>query len=254
MLPNGFGIQRIYMTFFGFKTLVACGMRSGIFGTSVSTKYKLLQDKLVKHGVQSLSNCELLALFLDGTNASWKVEQKMELLMQSFGGLRGLFSAKANQLNKSASLKEWDATRIQILPELSRRHILEEVQRGPTLSTAPMVRRYVRQRMRDYNREVFMCIFLNARHQVIGVQELFVGSINGAHVYPREVVHKCLECNAVSVILVHNHPSGQPEPSDSDARITRRLNSVLAIMDIRLVDHLVVGESEVVSLNQRGLI
>jgi DNA repair protein RadC len=214
---------------------------------------RMLRNKFLKFGAHALSNAELLALFSGANNSLRETEYKMEALLERCGGLRMLLNMSMNQMHQHG-LKEDDIVRFKVFPELARRQLLEEIQRGPALLSAPAVRRYVRQCMRDYKREVFMCIFLNARHQVIEAEEIFIGSINGAHVYPREVMRKCLEHNAVSVILVHNHPSGKPEPSASDERITSRINSALAILDISVVDHLVVGENEVVSFSQRGLL
>lgn len=218
------------------------------------TQNILLQEKLFQYGVTSLADYELLDLLLNEPRLPKKTTSDIQSLLHKFDRLRGLFNAHTDQLHTHPKLNNQDIARIKVVPELIRRQLLEDIKRGPSLSTSSAVRRYVRQCMRDYDREVFMCIFLNARHQVIRVEELFVGSISGAHVYPREVARKCIQHNAVSVILVHNHPSGKPEPSASDERVTRRLSSVLTMLDINVVDHLVVGENEVVSFNQRGLI
>lgn len=213
-----------------------------------------LHDKMFGHGPSALSDAELLAVLLNGRNSSDTEVQNAQRLLQHFGDLRSIFSASTKTLINCPGLNKQCVARLRAMPELISRQLLEDMRQGPVLSTHSTIRRYVRLRLRDYKREIFMCIFLDARNRVLATEELFVGSLSGAHVYSREVLLACLRHHAVSVILVHNHPSGKPEPSSSDERVTRRLKSALRLVDISVVDHLVVGENAVVSFHERGLI
>ena len=133
--------------------------------------------------------------------------------------------------------------------------LLEEKHRpGEALTSPADTRRYLRLRLADYQNEVFGCVFLSNRHQVIEVAELFQGTIDGASVYPRVVVQKALECNAAALVLYHNHPSGIAEPSLADEAITRRLRDALALIDVRIIDHLVVTAGEAFSFADKGMI
>ncbi len=137
---------------------------------------------------------------------------------------------------------------------MARRHMQERLQRGDALTSPADTRRFLTARLRDYAHEVFACLFLDNRHRVIKFEELFRGTIDAASVYPREVVKQALACNAAAVILAHNHPSGVAEPSTADRSLTRRLMDALALVDVRLLDHFVVGDGEPVSFAERGLI
>jgi len=138
--------------------------------------------------------------------------------------------------------------------ELARRHMQAQLQREDVLENPGMTRRYLSSRLRHYRHEVFACLFLDNRHRVIAFEELFRGTIDGASVHPREVVRQALQHNAAAVILAHNHPSGVAEPSRADIQLTRRLVDALALVDIRVLDHLVIGDAESVSLAERGQI
>ena len=137
---------------------------------------------------------------------------------------------------------------------MSRRCLAEPLKRGMSLDGPTAVMELLRARLRDRPYEVFCCLFLDNRHRVIRLEELFRGTIDGASVHPREVVRQALACNAAAVILAHNHPSGVAEPSQADELITRRLRSALALVDIRILDHLVIGDGRAVSFAERGLL
>lgn len=126
--------------------------------------------------------------------------------------------------------------------------------RNQTLTSATATRDYLRLQLSERQQEVFCCLFLDNYHRLIEYQELFVGTIDGCSVYPREVVKSALKINAAAVIFAHNHPSGVAEPSVADERITERLKEALALIDIRVLDHLIVGDSSVVSFAERGLL
>ena len=143
---------------------------------------------------------------------------------------------------------------LQASLELSRRHYAEQMQTGPALANPRATREFLRARLRDRDHEVFCCLFLDNRHRVISFDEVFRGTIDGASVHPREVVKLALARNAAAVILAHNHPSGVAEPSQADELITGRLREALALVDIRVLDHIVVGDGACVSFAERGLL
>lgn len=144
--------------------------------------------------------------------------------------------------------------RVLTARELVKRWLAEELARGPALLNPAFVREYLRLLFAGEEREVFVVLFLDNRHRVLAVERMFFGTIDGANVHPREVVKRALKHNAAAVIFSHNHPSGVAEPSPADEMITRRLKEALLLIDIRVLDHLVVGESTVESFAERGLL
>ena len=165
-----------------------------------------------------------------------------------------LYGGSLVELFLSESLPLPVHRRLSASRELVRRWMLEELQYGPVLGDPQGVRDYLRVHFLDKEREVFVCLFLDNRHRLISAEEMFQGTINGASVHPREVVKRALQLNASGVILAHNHPSGVADPSQADELITRRLKEALALVDIRCLDHLIVGGTAVMSLAERGLL
>jgi DNA repair protein RadC len=165
-----------------------------------------------------------------------------------------LFRGSLVEMFLGEKLPEDVKARLTASRELVRRWMLEELQHGPVLGDPRGVRDYLRVHYAGVEREVFLCLFLDNRHRLISAEEMFKGTIDGASVHPREVVKRALQVNAAAVILAHNHPSGVADPSQADELITSRLKDALAIVDIRTLDHLVVGASTVTSFAERGLI
>lgn len=212
------------------------------------------REKLVERGPQALSDAELLAIVLrSGTPGTSALALARGLLLR-FSGLRGLFSAPAELVLGTAGVGPGKYAQIQASLELARRCLAEPLQRGAVLNGPAAVREMLQARLQDRPYEVFCCIFLDNRNRLIRLEELFRGTIDGASVHPREVVRQALGCNAAAVILAHNHPSGIAEPSQADEFITRRLASALALVDIRVLDHLVIGDGTSVSFAERGLL
>ncbi len=211
------------------------------------------REKLLLKGAAALSDAELLAIFLrTGTRGKTAVDLARDLLNR-FGSLRSLLEANLKEFCEGEGLGEAKFAQLQATTEMARRHLLEKLRRDDVMENPDDTRRYLQSRLRDYPHEVFACLFLDNRHRVIVFEELFQGTINGASVHPREVVKKALGHNAASVILAHNHPSGVAEPSDADRNITQQLTKALALVDIRVLDHLVIGDGVTVSLAERGL-
>ncbi|HNV09154.1 MAG: DNA repair protein RadC [Dokdonella sp.] len=208
------------------------------------------REKLRMRGSGSLSDAELLAVFIgSGRRGSSAVDMGRELL-SGRGGLKGLLHAP----QKRSGLGPVAWCRLQAALELGRRYLDSELQEIPSLTDPASSARYLKSRLAAYPYEVFACLFLDNRHRVIAFEELFRGTIDGASVHPREVVRHCLAHNAAAVILAHNHPSGVSEPSAADRAITLRLRDALALIDVRVLDHFVIGDGVPSSLAQRGWI
>ena len=211
------------------------------------------REKLLTRGAQALSDAELLAIFLRvGVKGKTAVDLARELLL-GLGSLRQLFDADAQKFCETHGMGEAKYVQLQAVLEMSRRYLAEKMQRGDALTDPDAVRFYLVSKLRDYRFEVFACLFLDNRHRVIQFEELFRGTIDSASVHPREVVRRCLFHNAAAVIFAHNHPSGIAEPSQSDERITQKLKDALQLIDVRVLDHFVVGDT-VVSFAERGLL
>lgn len=212
------------------------------------------REKLLQHGVQALSDAELLAVFIHtGVRGKTAVDVSWELICK-FGGLRKLVTSTQNQLCESPGLGPAKYALLQASVELGRRFLGEKLKRDGALTSPKQVADYLIHQLRDQEREVFAIIYLDNRHQVIDYEELFYGTLNGATVHPREVVKSVLARNAAAVILAHNHPSGVAEPSQSDVAITQKIQDALQLIDVKLLDHLVIGDGEFVSLSDRGLL
>lgn len=212
------------------------------------------REKLLARGPAALSDAELLAIFLrTGTRGKTAVDLARDLLTH-YGSLRALLQAPRVEFCAAHGLGDAKYVQLQAVLEMARRHLWEGIQRDDTLRDPADTRRYVAARLRDYGHEVFACLYLDNRHRVIHFEELFRGTIDGASVHPREVVKRALHHNAAAVILAHNHPSGVAEPSRADQTLTQRLKDALALVDIRVLDHIVVGDNGTVSFAERGLL
>jgi DNA repair protein RadC len=214
----------------------------------------LPREKLARNGPVSLDNVELLAVLLGTGAGNMPVLELAARLINDFGGLRGLFQAKHEDLENQRGLGPAKTAKLLAVLELSRRYLDEAVARSNPLESPEVTEQYLKSALRDQSNEVFACLFLDTRHRVIAFEELFHGTIDGATVYPRVVAEKALRHGAAALIAAHNHPSGISEPSLADQAITRRLKDALALLDIRLLDHFVIGEGVPVSMAARGLV
>ncbi|MEO6366212.1 MAG: DNA repair protein RadC [Luteimonas sp.] len=210
------------------------------------------REKMLARGAAALSDAELLAIFLgSGLRGRDAVATARELL-SAHGPLRALLERPAAQLSKLPGLGPARACAIVAALELGNRHLASALERGEALSDPQAAGRYFAQRLRHQPHEVFAALFLDTRHRAIAFEELFRGSIDGAEVHPREVVRRALAHNAAAVIVGHNHPSGNPEPSSADRAVTASLKHALALLDVRLLDHFVIADGPPVSLAARG--
>lgn len=212
------------------------------------------REKLIARGPQALSDAELLAIFLRTGTRGMNVLELSDFLLREFGSLRALFSAPKDHFCAHKGLGEAKFVQLQAVVEMTQRYLAETLKRGSALTSSEQTKQYLSSVLRDRQREAFYILFLDNQHRVISDEVLFEGTIDAASVYPREVVKRALHHNAAALILAHNHPSGVAEPSQSDRRITQRLTDALALVDIRVLDHLVIGDGDVVSFAERGWI
>lgn len=209
------------------------------------------REKLLQRGSSALSDAELLAIFLrTGVKGKSAVDLARDLL-SNFGNLRSLLCANLDDFCTHHGLGPAKYAQLQAVLEMAKRHLYEDLQRGDALENPSNTKNYLAAQLRSYKHEVFAGLFLDNRHRVIKFEELFTGTIDGASVYPREVVKKAISYNAAAIIFAHNHPSGVAEPSQADRQITQRLRDALALVDVRVLDHIIVGD-ELVSFAERG--
>lgn len=201
-----------------------------------------------------LSDAELLSQLLYPVKTGRRNKRQLENLLQCFGGLRGLQIASRLATDERAGLDDQTATQILLAHELVQRQLKQSLQRGVSLTSPAITMEYLQTVLRDRKHEIFTCLFLDTRHRVITSEDLFQGSIDGACVYPRVVAERALRLGAAAVIVAHNHPSGVSEPSLADQAITRRLKDALQLLEIRLLDHFVVGDGPPVSMASRGML
>lgn len=210
------------------------------------------REKLLSRGPGALSDAELLALFLGSGLPGQDVVATARSLLGSHGPLRALLDRSPQALAELPGIGPARACTLSAALELGNRHLAASLQRGDALSDPTAAGRYFAQRLRPHPHEVFAALFLDTRHRAIAFEELFRGTVDGAEVHPREVVRRALAHNAAALIVGHNHPSGINEPSAADRAVTSRLKQALALVDVRLLDHFIVGDGPPLSLAARG--
>jgi DNA repair protein RadC len=210
------------------------------------------REKLVARGAAVLSDAELLAIFLGSGLRGQDAVTTARGLLNAHGPLRSLLERSPADLARLPGLGLARACQLNAALELCDRYLAAGLERGEALTDPGAAGRYFAQRLRGHPCEVFAVLFLDTRHRALAFEELFRGTVDGAEVHPREVVRRALAHNAAAVIVGHNHPSGSAEPSAADRAVTARLKQALALVDIRLLDHFVVGDGAPVSLAARG--
>ncbi|NYH09138.1 RadC family protein [Pseudomonas moraviensis] len=210
------------------------------------------REKLLEQGSGSLSDAELLAIFLrTGVSGKSAVDVARHLLGQ-FGSLRALLEADLATFSEQLGLGPAKFAQLQAVLEMGRRHLAERMRQKTALENPQVVRDYLKAMLRHEPHEVFGCLFLDSKHQVLTFETLFRGSIDNTAVHPREVVKRSLANNAAAVILCHNHPSGNSDPSQADRLLTKRLQKALELVDVRVLDHFIVGDGEPLSMAECG--
>ena len=210
------------------------------------------REKLLQHGSGSLSDAELLAIFLrTGVSGKSAVDLARHLLSE-FGSLRALLEADLRAFCLPLGLGPAKFSQLQAVLEMSRRHLAERLRRDSALESPQVVRDYLKSLLRHEPHEAFGCLFLDSRHRMLAFEVLFRGSIDSASVYPRQVVKRALAHNAAAVIFCHNHPSGISDPSQADRTLTKRLIQSLDLIEVRVLDHFIVGDGQPLSMVERG--
>ena len=212
------------------------------------------REKLLARGPGALSDAELLALFLGSGTAGRDAVASARDLLAGHGGLRALLDRTPKALTRLRGIGDARACLLAAALELGHRHLAAQLERGEAMADPAAAGRYFAQRLRGRPREVFAALYLDTRHRALGFEELFQGSLDGAKVHPRVLVERALAQGAAAVIVGHNHPSGNPEPSAADRAVTVRLKQALALVDVRLLDHFVIGDGAPVSMAARGLV
>jgi DNA repair protein RadC len=212
------------------------------------------RERLLRHGADALSDPELLALFLRTGQRGEDVLAFAARVLAECGGLAGLFAHDARAAAAVHGIGPARRAELQAVVALARRYLASTLARPDAVRDPGMAAEYIALRLRDRPQEVFAAAFLDSRHRVVAFEELFHGSIDSAAVHPRELVRRAIHHHASAVIVAHNHPSGVAEPSAEDIAITRRLRESLALVEVRLLDHFIVGDGRPLSLAARGLV
>lgn len=211
------------------------------------------RERLLKHGPEVLSDAELLAIFLRVGVAGMNVVDLSRQLLVEFGGLRGLFRATDEALEKVKGLGPAKIATLRAISELSQRQLREKIELESFIECSRDVVELLAHKFRDLDQEVFSIVFLNTKHRVLRIEELFRGTIDSASVYPREIVKRALALSSSAIVAVHNHPSGNPEPSREDQRLTHELRDACKLVDVVLLDHIVLGGNDYFSFAEKGM-
>jgi len=213
------------------------------------------REKMIARGAGALSDAELLALLLRTGVAGTNVLQLAQQLLDRFGGIAGLLNASLEQLKTVKGLGG-SAKRAELsaVLELARRALAQQLRERTVFESPDAVKRYVQLHLAAQTHEVFAVLFLDVQHRLLAMEEMFRGTLTQASVYPREVVTRALQLHAAAVVLAHNHPSGCTEASRADELLTQSLKAALALVDVRVLDHVIVSQGQALSMAERGLV
>ena len=212
------------------------------------------REKLLTLGARHLTDAELMAIILrTGIRGKTALDLSRELLSE-LGGLKKLLNTDHHYFYQKPGVGKSKLAMLKAALELGRRSQEEDLAIGEKLNNSQATKHFLASRLKDYPHEVFACLFLDSQNRVLGFEELFHGTLTETSIYPREVIKRCLAHNAAKIIFAHNHPSGNPEPSQSDREMTQQLKSALALIEIHLIDHVVVGQKENTSFAELGLL
>lgn len=212
------------------------------------------REKLLRQGAHVLSDAELLAIVLRTGTAQCDALELAHTLLEKFSTLARILDAGVAELSAVSGLGPGKCAQLKAGLEIARRYLEGKLRQGRVLTSSRKTRDFLAARLKGYPHEVFSCLFLDCRHRMICFEELFAGTVDAAQVHPREVVRRALAHNAAAVILCHNHPSGVAEPSQEDKVLTRKLRDVLSVIDVRVLDHIVIGDGQTTSFSERGLL
>lgn len=213
-----------------------------------TTRQLSLREKLLINGVQSLSDTELLAVFISSGSGQRSCVQLAFDLMKHLGDLRAILNSDPQTFKQVPGLGEVRYVQLQAMKEICKRSDFIHLQKETQIMNSRQTYEYLKKKLRDYKNETFAALFLDSQHRIITYEELFTGTINSATVHPRPIVERVLQLNAAAVILAHNHPSGVSDASQQDIAVTDRIRAALELVDARLLDHIVIGDNEVYSI------
>ena len=212
------------------------------------------REKLLQHGAQSLSDQELLALVLGTGTKDKNVMRLSHDLLQQFDGLRGLLDADAEDLKDTYGLGPARYTILRGALEISKRYLDQQLKKADIFNDPESVNRYLNLQMHHETREIFGCLYLDTCNKMILFEKICFGTLNKAMVYPREIIKRALECQAVNMILVHNHPSGNCKPSAADRSVTENLQKICNYFEMKVLDHLIIGQGNYFSFANAGML
>lgn len=207
-----------------------------------------LREKLLHYGVQSLSDTELLAVFISSGSRKKSCLQLAYDLIKHLGDLRAILNASAQNFKQVSGLGEVRYLQLQAVKEICRRSDFIHLQKETQITNSKQTYAYLKKRLRDYKNETFAALYLDTQHRIIAYEELFSGTINSATIHTRPIIERVLQLNAAALILAHNHPSGVSDASHQDLEVTERIREALELVDARLLDHIVIGDNEVYSI------
>ncbi len=213
-----------------------------------STRRLDLREKLLTDGVQSLSDTELLAIFISSGSGKKSCVQLAFDLIKHLGDLRAILNADQQSFKQVHGLGDVRYVQLQAMKEICRRSDFIQLQKETQITNSKQTYAFLKKRLRDYKNETFAALFLDNQHRIIAYEELFSGTINTATIHPRPIVERVLQLNAAAIILAHNHPSGVSDASHQDIAVTERIKDALELVDTRLLDHIVIGDNEVYSI------
>lgn len=212
------------------------------------------REKLLASGAGALADAELIALLLRTGFKGTSVLQLAQNLLDHFGGIHGLLRAQADDMKPIKGLGPAKRAELAAVVELARRALAQEMTQKPVFDTPALVKQFLKLQLGGREHEVFAVMFLDAQSRLIKLEEMFRGTLTQTSVYPREVVKRAIALHASAVILAHNHPSGATDPSKADEALTQTLTQALKLIDVRVLDHVVVGVAEAFSFAERGLL
>ena len=238
--------------------VLALGAAQRLMHTRLNTLSHLPADarpreKLLARGPAALADAELLALLLRTGLPGLGVLQMAQALLERFGGLAGLLHADAQALASVKGLGPAKRAEVAAVLEIARRVLAQQLAERPLFDSPQRVKDYLALHLRPLGHEVFAVLFLDTRQRLLAFEVMFQGTLTHTSVHPREIVKRALALNAAAIVLAHNHPSGVAEPSRADELLTQALRSALQLVDVKVVDHLVVGATSVLSFAERGL-
>lgn len=211
------------------------------------------REKLLQEGAEALSDEELLAIFLRTGIKGTPVLALAEQVLQHFGSLRGLLTANLDDFRQVKGLGQTQYIQLQATKEMTKRHLAQTMEVNSTITDPDLAVLYFQAMLEDDEREVFMVLFLDNQHRLIRQEKLFFGTVNQTEVHPREIIKLGLKCNAAAVLIAHNHPSGSCVPSAADRQMTKRIEMACDLVNIRLVDHIIIGKGEYFSFEEEKI-